>query len=58
MSDFPVFELESASQQARPALEATQLVFGFITNLPGVVAHTPALTEACLSISGNRPDTD
>jgi uncharacterized peroxidase-related enzyme len=52
MSDFPVLDLETASQEASPVLEATQAAFGFIPNLLGVMAHSPALAEACLTISG------
>lgn len=58
MSDFPVLDLESASQQARPALEATQAAFGFIPNLLGVMAHSPALAEAYLTLSGLFDKTD
>lgn len=52
MSDFPVLDLETASQEARPVLEATQAAFGFIPNLLGVMAHSPVLAESYLTISG------
>jgi uncharacterized peroxidase-related enzyme len=58
MSDFPVLDLETASENARPVLEATQAAFGFIPNLLGVMAHSPALAEAYLTISGLFDKTD
>jgi uncharacterized peroxidase-related enzyme len=52
MSNFPVLNLESAAEDARPVLETAQAAFGFIPNLLGVMAHSPALAEAYLTISG------
>ena len=52
MTDFPLLDFETASQEARPVLEATQSAFGLIPNLLGVMAHSPALAEAYLTISG------
>ncbi|UCB54594.1 MAG: carboxymuconolactone decarboxylase family protein [Thiotrichales bacterium] len=52
MSDYPVLTLETASDEARPVLETTRAAFGFIPNLLGVMAHSPALAEAYLTVSG------
>ena len=51
MSTFPVHTKESASDQSRPSLEAVEKAFGFIPNLLGVMATSPALTEAYLAVS-------
>lgn len=58
MSDYPVLSLETAPDEARPVLEATQAAFGFIPNLLGVMAHSPALAEAYLIVSGLFDKTD
>jgi uncharacterized peroxidase-related enzyme len=58
MSDFPVLDFETAPQGARPVIEATQRAFGFVPNLPGVMAHSPALAEAYLTVSGLFEKTD
>ncbi len=58
MADYPVLTLETAPQGARPVLEASQAAFGFIPNLLGVMAHSPALAEAYLTLSGLFDKTD
>jgi uncharacterized peroxidase-related enzyme len=58
MPDFPVLDLESAPSEARHALEAAQSAFGFIPNLLGVMAHSPALAEAYLAVSALFDKTD
>lgn len=49
---FPVHTMETAPVEARPSLEAAASAFGFIPNLIGVMASSPALAEAYLSLSG------
>lgn len=45
MTDYSVLTLETAPEKARPVLEASRAAFGFIPNLLGVMAHSPALAE-------------
>lgn len=58
MSQFPVHTLESAPQAAAPTLKATQQGFGFIPNLMGIMASSPALAEAYMSLSNVFEKTD
>lgn len=52
MSLFPVHTQESAPEQARAALDAVASTFGFVPNLLGVMAASPAAAEAYLALSG------
>ena len=52
MSSFPVLNLDTAPSGAKNLLQQTQDNFGFVPNLIGVMASSPALTEAYLSIAG------
>ncbi len=52
MATFPVHTLDTAPDAAKPLLEMTQQAFGFVPNLVGVMASSPALTEAYLTIAG------
>lgn len=52
MSTFPVHTKESAPEQSRPYFDAVADAFGFVPNLLGVMATSPALTEAYLTLSG------
>lgn len=58
MSEFPVHTLESAPQAAAPTLKATQQAFGFIPNLMGIMASSPALAEAYMNLSNVFEKTD
>lgn len=58
MSQFPVHTLESAPQAAAPTLKATQQAFGFIPNLIGIMATSPALAEAYTSLATVFEKTD
>jgi len=49
---FPVHTLESAPAESREALSAAAAAFGFVPNLIGVMASSPALAEAYLALSG------
>lgn len=51
MSQFKVHTKESAPEKALPALETAEAMFGFVPNLLGVMATSPALTEAYLALS-------
>jgi len=52
MSSFPVHTRESAPETARPILDTVAGMFGFLPNLFGVMATSPALAEAYTSLSG------
>ena len=49
---FPLHNLETAPDAARPVLEMAQQAFGFVPNLIGIMSSSPALAEAYLAISG------
>ena len=51
MTNFPVLNLDSAPSNSKPLLQSTQNTFGFIPNLIGVMASSPAVTEAYLSVA-------
>jgi uncharacterized peroxidase-related enzyme len=48
---FPVHTAATAPAAARPVMDAAAAVFGFIPNLIGVMASSPALAEAYLVLS-------
>ncbi|MBL3528678.1 MAG: carboxymuconolactone decarboxylase family protein [gamma proteobacterium endosymbiont of Lamellibrachia anaximandri] len=52
MSSFPVHSRETAPEAAYPTLDAVTGLFGFIPNLLGVMATSPALAEAYVALSG------
>ncbi|RDH82677.1 MAG: carboxymuconolactone decarboxylase [endosymbiont of Galathealinum brachiosum] len=52
MSAFPVLTLDNAPSSSKDLLKQTQDNFGFIPNLIGVMATSPALTEAYLTVAG------
>ena len=52
MSDFPVQTTDSAEADAKATLETAERTFGFVPNLFGVMATSPALVEAYLQLSG------
>ncbi len=47
---FPVHDTESAPEESRPVLDAVNQAYGFLPNLFGVFAHSPAAAEAYASI--------
>jgi len=51
MPGFPVMTLDSAPAESKPMLEQTQQTFGFIPNLIGVMASSPAITDAYLTVA-------
>jgi AhpD family alkylhydroperoxidase len=52
MSNFPVHSRESAPEAAHATLDAVASMFGFVPNLIGVMATSPALAEAYVALSG------
>ena len=51
MPTFPVLTLDTSPENSKPMLEQTQQAFSFIPNLIGVMASSPAITEAYLTIA-------
>ncbi|MEM7515469.1 MAG: carboxymuconolactone decarboxylase family protein [Planctomycetota bacterium] len=51
MSQFPVQTLESAPEASKSTLEATKKAYGFLPNLFGTMATSPALVEAYAALS-------
>jgi len=51
MSKFSVHTIESAPENSKPLLEASQKVYGMVPNLHGVMAEAPALLEAYQTLS-------
>ena len=51
MSNFPVHSHESAPEASRATLDAVTTMFGFVPNLLGVMATSPALAEAYIALS-------
>jgi uncharacterized peroxidase-related enzyme len=49
---FPVHTKESAPEKALPLMDAAASTFGFVPNLLGIMASSPALAEAYLALSG------
>ena len=52
MSHFPVHTLDSAPDQSKDLMQLTAKNFGFVPNLISVMATSPSLTEAYLSVAG------
>lgn len=51
MTDFPIHTPESASQSATPMLQKAHEAFGFVPNLLGVLADSPAALEGYMTLS-------
>jgi uncharacterized peroxidase-related enzyme len=51
MSQFKVHTLESAPEGSRPTLEAIRKAYGFIPNLFGTLAESPAAVESYAAVS-------
>jgi uncharacterized peroxidase-related enzyme len=52
LSTFPVHTKETAPSAALPIFEAVEKKYGFVPNLVGVMATSPALAEAYVTLSG------
>ena len=52
MTDFTTHTIETAPAAAKPFLETAQQNYGFVPNLLGTMAETPAILEAYMSLSG------
>ena len=51
MINFPVLTLDNAPSGSENLLKQTNANFGFVPNLIGIMAHSPSLTEAYLSVA-------
>ncbi len=51
MPDFTVHTIDTAPQQSVPLLQGAQKTFGFVPNLIGVLAESPAVVEAYLTLT-------
>jgi len=51
MPSFPVLTIDTAPSASKSLLEQTQKNFGFIPNLIGVMASSPTVTKAYLSVA-------
>ncbi len=52
MTDFKVHTIESAPEASKPTLEKAQKTLGFVPNLYGVFAESPAMLEAYATLGG------
>lgn len=50
---FPIHDLESAPDKAKPVLEQVQKRYGFIPSLMGIFAESPPTLKAYLELQGN-----
>ena len=51
MPDFTVHTIDTAPQQSVPLLQGAQKAFGFVPNLIAVLAESPAVVEAYLTLT-------
>ena len=52
MTDFKVHTIDSAPDASKPTLEKAQKGLGFVPNLYGVFAESPAMLEAYATLGG------
>jgi len=52
MTNFPVLNTDNAPSGSIKLLQQTQSNFGFVPNIIGVMANSPSLTEAYLTVAG------
>ncbi len=52
MTDFGVHTIKSAPEASRPILEKAQKTLGFVPNLYGIFAESPAMLEAYATLGG------
>ena len=55
---FTVYDASNAPENARPLLEKAQSAYGFVPNILGVMAESPPLLEAYMSLSEIFEKTD
>lgn len=52
MADFQLYSETNAPEAARPVLNTAKAAFGFVPNLLGTLAESPATAEAYLTLAG------
>src|ERR1700722_16678602 len=52
MQDFPVYTIESAPEQSKPALQSLNAAFGMIPNIAGAMATSPVLINSLVGLFG------
>lgn len=50
MSTFQVYTIDSAPEQSKPVLRQLQEAFGFVPNIAGAMAESPALISAFINL--------
>lgn len=50
MANYPVHTIASAPAKSKPALEQLQMAFGFLPNLPAVIANSPKLINSLVGM--------
>lgn len=50
MQSFPVYTIESAPEQSKPALQSLQAAFGMIPNIAGAIATSPVLINSLVGL--------
>src|SRR3981081_1086279 len=46
MQSFPIYTIESAPEQSKPALQSLKTAFGMVPNIAGVMATSPVLINS------------
>ena len=54
MTNFNVHTIDTAPDQSRPLLEGAKQAFGFVPNLIGVLAESPAAAEGYLALGADK----
>jgi AhpD family alkylhydroperoxidase len=52
MEQFPVYTIDSAPEEAKPALQDLRAAFGIIPNIAGVMATSPVLINSLVGLFG------
>src|ERR1700734_2912091 len=50
MQSFPVYTIESAPEQSKPALQSLNAAFGMIPNIAGAMATSPVLIDGLVGL--------
>ena len=50
MQSFPIYTIESAPEQSKPALQSLNAAFGMIPNIAGAMATSPVLINSLVGL--------
>src|SRR6266403_2994045 len=50
MQSFPIYTIESAPEQSKPALQSLKTAFGMVPNIAGVMANSPVLINSLVGL--------